>query len=201
MVHANPRKVASHSAVLVSTAGVMADAQQLADEEAKVRAWAAARNITGDVCDVVIGMGFLSLEALACLDADDLRKSKVPVGQKKLLLRCVTRQLGGPANDRDDSGAQHSTRRLQRQSRRRPQREPLITRPAAATTTLFASCENNCRPCSRRHHRTRPPRRDAHQPPRLSHLVCCRGRILKFTCRTSAPLAPTSILLTLSLLA
>ena len=87
----------------------MADAQQLADEEAKDRAWAAARNISGDACDVVINMGFSSLEALACLDADDLRKSKVPVGQQKPLLRCVTRQLGGSANDRDDSGgsAQH----------------------------------------------------------------------------------------------
>ena len=78
------------------TARVMAEAQQLADEEAKVRAWAAARNISGDACDVVIGMGFSSLEALACLDADDLRKSKVPVGQQKLLLRWGSAQQPVP---------------------------------------------------------------------------------------------------------
>ena len=108
---------------------------------------------------------------------------------------CFGASLGSSADQptiAPTRGAQHSSRRRQRQSRRRPQREPLITRPAAATTPLFASCENNCRLCSRQHHRTRPPRRDVHQPPRLSHPVCCRGRILKFTCRTSAP---TSILL------
>ena len=71
----------------------MADAPQLADEETKVRAWAASRNISSDTCDVVVAMGFWSLEALSCLEADDLRKSKVPIGQQKLLLRCVSKQL------------------------------------------------------------------------------------------------------------
>ena len=66
----------------------MADAQQLADEETKVRAWAVSRNISADTCDIIVAMGFSSLEALSCLDADDLRKSKAPIGQQKLLLRC-----------------------------------------------------------------------------------------------------------------
>ena len=40
----------------------MADAQQLAEEETKVRAWAASRNISTDTCNVVVAMGFSSLE-------------------------------------------------------------------------------------------------------------------------------------------
>ena len=79
----------------------MADAQQLAEEETKVRAWAASRNISADTCDVVVAMGFSSLEALSCLEADDLRKSKVPIGQQKLLLRCVAKQLA--TSDTGDS--------------------------------------------------------------------------------------------------
>ena len=59
----------------------MADAQQLADEETKVRAWAASRNISADTCDVVVALGFSSLEALSCLEAGDLKKSQVPIGQ------------------------------------------------------------------------------------------------------------------------
>ena len=77
----------------------MADAQQLADEETKVRAWAASRNISSDTCDVVVAMGFSSLEALSCLEADDLRKSKVPIGQQKLLIRCVSKQLATSDTD------------------------------------------------------------------------------------------------------
>ena len=79
----------------------MADSQQLAEEETKVRAWAASRNISADTSDVVIAMGFSSLEALSCLEADDLRKSKVPIGQQKLLLRCVEKQLA--TSDTGDS--------------------------------------------------------------------------------------------------
>ena len=45
--------------------------------------------------------GFSSLEALSCLEADDLRKSKVPIGQQKLLLRCVAKQLA--TSDTGDS--------------------------------------------------------------------------------------------------
>ena len=87
----------------------MADSQQLAEEETKVRAWAASRNISADTCDVVVAMGFSSLEALSCLEADDLRKSKVPIGQQKLLLRCVAKQLATPDtgdSTRDETPAQ-----------------------------------------------------------------------------------------------
>ena len=72
----------------------MADAQQLADEETRVRAWAASRNISADTCDVVVvALGFSSLEALSCLEAGDLKKTQVPIGQQNLLLRCVAKQL------------------------------------------------------------------------------------------------------------
>ena len=144
---------------------------------------------------------FRRSEALACLDADDLRKSKVPVGQQKLLLRCVTRQLGGSANDRDDSGgsAQHPA-----------PTEAIATAPTAgATNNASGSGEDafvhQLREQLSALQQTAPPNTTAAAgcPPTttthgLGHLVCCRGRILMFTCRTSAPLAPTSILLTLS---
>ena len=120
------------------------------------------------------------------------RSKRWPVSTR---MTCGNRKSPSVSRSSCFGGAQHSSRCRQRQSRRGPQREPLITRPAAATT----SCDNNCRPCSRRHHRMRTPRRGAHQPPRLSHPVWCRGRIHKYTCRTSAPLAPTSISLTLSI--
>ena len=84
----------------------MADAQQLAEEETKVRAWAASRNISADTCNVVFAMGFSSLETLSCLEADDLRKSKVPIGQQKLLLHCVAKQLATSDSTRDEAPAQ-----------------------------------------------------------------------------------------------
>ena len=87
----------------------MADSQQLAEENTKVRAWAALRNISIDTCDVVVAMGFSSLEALSCLEADDLRNSKVPIGQQKLLLPCVAKQLTTPDtgdSTRDETPAQ-----------------------------------------------------------------------------------------------
>ena len=84
----------------------MADAQQLADEETKVRAWAASRNISADTCDVVVALGFSSLEALSCLEAGDLKKSQVPIGQQKLLLRCVAKQ---PATSNTDDSTRDET--------------------------------------------------------------------------------------------
>ena len=41
--------------------------QQLAEEETKVRACAASRNISAETCDVVVAIGFSLLEALSCL--------------------------------------------------------------------------------------------------------------------------------------
>ena len=84
----------------------MADAQQLAEEETKVQVWAASRKISADTCNVVVAMGFSSLEALSCLEADDLRKSKVPIGQQKLLLHCVAKQLATSDSTRDEAPAQ-----------------------------------------------------------------------------------------------
>ena len=155
----------------------MTDAQQLADEEAEVRALAAARNISGDPCDVVVGRGFSSLEALACLDADDLRKSKVPVGQQKLLLRCITRQLGGQAN----SGglAQHSA-----------PTDAIATEPTAGATDNTSGGGDDAfvrqlrDQLSAAHGITERERRGGVP---TSHRVCCRGRIHKYTCRTSTP--------------
>ena len=41
------------------------------------------------------------LEALSCLEAGDLKKSQVPIGQQKPLLLCVSKQLA--TSDTDDS--------------------------------------------------------------------------------------------------
>ena len=73
----------------------------MADEETNVRVWVASRNISADTCDVVVALGFSSFEALSCLEAGDLKKSQVPIGQQKPLPRCVSKQLA--TSDTDDS--------------------------------------------------------------------------------------------------
>jgi hypothetical protein len=57
---------------------------------AEVTSWAAQKHISLDTIKPVIEMGFSSLDAIACLSADDLKKcNSISVGQKKLLLKAA----------------------------------------------------------------------------------------------------------------
>ena len=51
--------------------------------------WARENKISEGAVDRLFEEGFTSLEALRLLDEEDLSKSKIPRGQKKLILACV----------------------------------------------------------------------------------------------------------------
>ena len=61
--------------------------------EEVVLQWARENKISEGAVDRLFEEGFTSLEALRLLDEEDLSKSKIPRGQKKLILACV-RGLG-----------------------------------------------------------------------------------------------------------
>ena len=57
--------------------------------EQVVQEWASANKITADAVDKFSEDGFTSIEAVKLIDAEDLAKSKITRGQKKLILTCV----------------------------------------------------------------------------------------------------------------
>ena len=63
--------------------------------EQVVMHWAQSNKISADAVEKLFEEGFTSLEAINLLDSDDLSKSKIPRGQKKLILSCVQSLNGG----------------------------------------------------------------------------------------------------------
>ena len=66
--------------------------------EQVVMHWAQSNKISADAIEKLFEEGFTSLEAIKLLDSDDLSKSKIPRGQKKLILSCV-QSLNGEDDD------------------------------------------------------------------------------------------------------
>ena len=63
--------------------------------EQLVSKWAMENKISEDAVAKLLEEGFTSLEAIRLLDADDLSRSKISRGQKKLILECVRVLNGG----------------------------------------------------------------------------------------------------------
>ena len=63
--------------------------------EEVVAEWARENKINAGAVEKLFEEGFTSLEALKLLDEEDLSKSKIPRGQKKLILSCVRALNGG----------------------------------------------------------------------------------------------------------
>ena len=87
--------------------------------EEVVLQWARENKISQGAVDRLFEEGFTSLEALRLLDEEDLSKSKIPRGQKKLILACV-RGLG-KNDEHQQSGVNrvaqtNSTERMRAQS-------------------------------------------------------------------------------------
>ena len=55
----------------------------------KVKIWAAAKKLSEATTAAVISLGFYSMEAVALILPEDLAKSKIPVGQIKMLIKAV----------------------------------------------------------------------------------------------------------------
>ena len=73
----------------------------------KVKIWAAAKKLSEATTAAVISLGFDSMEAVALILPEDLAKSKIPVGQIKMLIKAVTQTfLSEDAEDAED--ASHS---------------------------------------------------------------------------------------------
>ena len=72
----------------------MNESQEQEDIKA-VWAWASSKKISMAAIKPVIEYGYTSLEALACLTANDIKKGDMPIGQQKLLLKAVA-GLGDP---------------------------------------------------------------------------------------------------------
>ena len=72
-----------------------------------VKQWASENQISEDAVGRLFEEGFTSLKAIRLLDADDLSKSKIPRGQKKLILDCV-RVLNETNTTRSEAAAPHA---------------------------------------------------------------------------------------------
>jgi len=74
----------------------------------KVKAWAAAKKLSEATTMAVISLGFDSMEAVSLISPEDLAKSKIPVGQIKMLLKAVKQTFlsedATMAEDTSDSG-------------------------------------------------------------------------------------------------
>ncbi|CAC5420024.1 unnamed protein product [Mytilus coruscus] len=55
----------------------------------RVLTWADAKKLSEATANAVISLGFDSMEALALLEGEDLQKTKIPIGQQKLLLKSI----------------------------------------------------------------------------------------------------------------
>ncbi|CAC5425464.1 unnamed protein product [Mytilus coruscus] len=64
------------------------DKSQMSDAD-KVLKWAEAKKLSEATASTILQLGFDSLEALALLTQEDLSKSKLPIGQQKLLIKSV----------------------------------------------------------------------------------------------------------------
>jgi hypothetical protein len=59
--------------------------------EQAIRKWAEVKKLSNRTADMLIDMGFDSMEALSLLTKDNLEHSHIPIGQCKLLLHAVER--------------------------------------------------------------------------------------------------------------
>ena len=75
-------KLFSHS--IISMEGQQEN--EFADD---MRGWAAHQKISGKTVDLLIKVGFDSMEALILMDSDDLSQTKIQRGQQKLLLKAL----------------------------------------------------------------------------------------------------------------
>ncbi|CAG2232851.1 unnamed protein product [Mytilus edulis] len=55
----------------------------------RVLTWADAKKLSEATANAVISLGFDSMEALALLEGEDLQKTKILIGQQKLLLKSI----------------------------------------------------------------------------------------------------------------
>ena len=55
----------------------------------RVKTWAAAKKLNEATAAAIISLGFDSMEALSLISVEDLVKSKITIGQQKLLLKAV----------------------------------------------------------------------------------------------------------------
>ncbi|CAC5413358.1 unnamed protein product [Mytilus coruscus] len=65
-----------------SSSKTMTDVEQ-------VLTWADAKKLSEATANAVISLGFDSMEALALLEGEDLQKTKILIGQQKLLLKSI----------------------------------------------------------------------------------------------------------------
>ena len=104
------------------------------------------------------------------LEADDLRKSKVPIGQQKLLLRCVAEQLA--KSDTGDSTRDEAP----------AQPAPIEAPPARVENAAPSTSAGAVDGSGGEDAFVRQLREQGGSTPRtLNYRVCCRGRIHRFT--------------------
>lgn len=70
----------------------MIEIRTMSDEEC-VSSWAVQNKISSDAIERLFKEGFTSMEALKLLDRADLRRTKIPRGQQKLVLASIARLL------------------------------------------------------------------------------------------------------------
>ncbi|OWF45636.1 hypothetical protein KP79_PYT05939 [Mizuhopecten yessoensis] len=54
-----------------------------------VKKWSAAKKLSAETAEAIITAGFTSMEALACLDPESIKKLKLNLGQTKLLEKAM----------------------------------------------------------------------------------------------------------------
>jgi hypothetical protein len=90
----------------------MATADEMLAEAAKVKSWAASKKISLETIDEVISLGFDHMEALECLALADLKKTAIPVGRQKLLIKAIA-SLNSTPIDNGGSGSEGAENNIQ----------------------------------------------------------------------------------------
>ncbi|XP_033730239.1 uncharacterized protein LOC117319560, partial [Pecten maximus] len=63
--------------------------EDLSQDIDAVKRWAAGKKLSADTAEAIVSAGFTSLEAIACLDQDSVKKLKLNLGQTKLLEKAL----------------------------------------------------------------------------------------------------------------
>lgn len=67
----------------------MADEAQIRSDVAQLTQWAARKKISEQALDVLTSMGFTSMESMAGIAMEDMKKTAIPIGQQKLICKAA----------------------------------------------------------------------------------------------------------------
>ena len=106
--------------------------------------WASENKIGEEAVARLFAEGFTSLEAIRLLDADDLSKSKITRGQKKLILQCVRVLNGGKTITSETTAPREPINDAPIQTSSNDMRAPSASQSATSTSQNGGASSSAC---------------------------------------------------------